>query len=284
MIQLYLHLAALFSVFAAGSSVTLQTDFEALVAAEKAFALQVETNGIRQAFLDNLDEQSVVFLNNQFVAGRSAYARQPDGPGLLSWRPVYAEISASGEFGFTTGPYEVRRQRTGEPITYGMYTSVWQKTGEGHWKVLIDFGCTGKPYQPELPFQMPQWFGPKSTRAVDTSQANRELMQVETAFARAALERGHRYAYKRVLPVHDSIRLLRDGDFPRVGLAARKIAATLTQKVAYKPLRTVVSQAGDLGYAYGYTGIREKHQAYLHIWRKRKGTWQLAHEVLARAR
>lgn len=265
--------------------ITVQPDYEALVAAERAFARQAKADGIRRAFLDNLDEQSVVFVNQKFVAGRPIYAQQSNGSGLLSWRPAYAEISVSGEFGYTTGPFEFRRQaEDAEPVAFGQYTSVWHKTNAGQWKVLIDFGCEhGKPSQLEIAFQLPDRFGPKQTEALDTAKANRELLSAESAFNRAARQSGLSYAYRLILPLNDSVRILQAGHYPLAGRAARAMEETQTQIADFQALCALTSRAGDLGYTYGFAIFGEKRRGYLRIWRKRKGDWQLAQEVLAAA-
>ena len=286
MIQLYLTLYIATCLFLQANPSTVQPDYVAMVAAEKAFAQQAKTDGIRQAFLNNLDEQSVVFLNHKFVAGRPIYDRQSGNRlALLSWRPVYAEISASGEFGYTTGPYEFRRQSTDdEPAACGQYTSVWHKTPTGRWKVLIDFGCEhAQPDRPETSFPMPDRFGPKNTETIDTSMANRELLQAESTFVRTARQSGLRSAYQLILPPTNSVRILRDGNRPYVGQAARERIETLPQVTEFQTLRAVTSRAGDLGYTYGFAVFNEKRRGYLRIWRKRNNGWQLAQEVLVEA-
>ncbi|GHB75475.1 DUF4440 domain-containing protein [Persicitalea jodogahamensis] len=285
MIQLYQSLFLLAYVFMQSEATTVQADYEALVAAERAFGRQAKSDGIRRAFLDNLDEQSVVFLNQNFVAGQTVYDRQPDGSGLLSWRPAYAEISASGDFGYTTGPYEFSRRATDdEPTVFGQYTSVWHKTETGRWKVLIDFGCNhGKPNQTETPLPAPDQFGTKKTATIDTAITNRELSLADSTFASTARQSGLRAAYQLILPNTDSLRILHAGHRPYKGLAAREKLGTLPQVTQVQTLRAVTSRAGDLGYTYGFVIFNEKRRGYLRIWRKRNNGWQLAQEVFAEA-
>ncbi|WP_420150842.1 hypothetical protein [Spirosoma sp.] len=262
---------------------TVQADYEALVTAERSFAKAGIEKGIRHAFVENLDEQqSVVYIGNEFRPGKATYERLPDGPGKLSWRPNYAEMALSGTFGYTTGPFELRpRTLDDDPVAQGQFTSIWHKNAAGHWKVLIDFGCThNKLTQPAPELNPPTQFATKSITILDTSVANRELMQKEVSFAQIARTQNLRDAYRTVLPASDSIRLLREGYERYEGTAAKRAAETSTQQVDYLPLRTVTSPSGDLGFCYGYATYRQTRQAYLRIWRKRNGQWQLAHEVL----
>ncbi|MPR36834.1 hypothetical protein [Salmonirosea aquatica] len=281
MIQLYQTFFFLSYFILSNHSITVQDDYEALVAAERGFALQAENEGIRRAFLSNLDRHSVVFVNNTFVSGTQVYAQQPDGPGYLSWRPAYAEISASGEFGYTTGPFEFRRsKKDGVPISCGQYTSVWHKTDLGQWKVLIDFGCEhDQPGTPAPTMINPEWFGLKDTVAVDTAQASQELLLTEGTFSRLVRQSGLSHAYRDLLPTSDSVRILRNGSLPLMGKGVNGILESETQTVTYQPIRAVTSRAGDLGYTYGFAVVGEKRMGYLRIWRKRGGAWQLAQEV-----
>ncbi|MVM31142.1 hypothetical protein GO755_13960 [Spirosoma sp. HMF4905] len=261
---------------------TVQADYEQLVAAEQAFARLALEQGIPKAFVENLDEQSVVFLTNRFLPGKSTYQHILDGQGKLTWRPTYAEISASGTMGYTTGPFEFRpHSMNEEPVSYGQFTSVWHKTATGQWKALLDFGCShGKPDRPEATLVLPTQFARKATGIVDTSVVGRELMQTEVAFVQVAHTQSLQAAYQLVLPASDSIRLLREGSLVYSGLAAQNLGKASSQKIDYQPVRVIVSSAGDFGFSYGYATFNQSRQGYIRIWRKRQGAWQLAHEVL----
>jgi len=60
----------------------------------------------------------------------------------LTWTPVGADISASGDLGYTYGTYEFRSKgNDGKPvIDRGKYTSIWKKQRDGSWKVVLDMG------------------------------------------------------------------------------------------------------------------------------------------------
>jgi ketosteroid isomerase-like protein len=65
-----------------------------------------------------------------------------DKKNQLTWTPVGADISASGDLGYTWGTYEFRSQdKDGKPIVaHGKYTSIWKKQKDGSWKVALDMG------------------------------------------------------------------------------------------------------------------------------------------------
>jgi ketosteroid isomerase-like protein len=60
----------------------------------------------------------------------------------LIWTPVGADISSSGDLGYTYGNYEFHaKDKDGRPvIEYGKYTSIWKKQADGSWKVVLDMG------------------------------------------------------------------------------------------------------------------------------------------------
>lgn len=68
----------------------------------------------------------------------------------LTWTPVGADVSASGDLGYTYGTFEFRsKDKDGNPaIAHGKYTSIWKMQADGSWKVVLDMGNTsgeGKP-------------------------------------------------------------------------------------------------------------------------------------------
>ncbi len=60
----------------------------------------------------------------------------------LTWTPVYADMAASGDLGYTYGTYVfTSRDKNGNPIEeHGKYVSIWKKQKDGSWKVVLDMG------------------------------------------------------------------------------------------------------------------------------------------------
>jgi ketosteroid isomerase-like protein len=60
----------------------------------------------------------------------------------LTWAPVGADISASGDLGYTYGTFEFRsKDKDGKPVVeHGKYTSIWKKQKDGSWRVVLDMG------------------------------------------------------------------------------------------------------------------------------------------------
>jgi ketosteroid isomerase-like protein len=60
----------------------------------------------------------------------------------LAWMPVGADVSSTGDLGYTYGTFEFSSTgKDGKPqVEHGKYTSIWKKPGDGSWKVVLDMG------------------------------------------------------------------------------------------------------------------------------------------------
>jgi ketosteroid isomerase-like protein len=116
-------------------------DFEDLVGAEKAFAADAAARGTREAFLAALTDDGLVFAPGPTSGKRVWEARKP-GKARLEWAPAVAEIAASGDLGYTSGPWRYTPEGAEAPSAYGEFFTVWKKQADGKWRVLIDHGVS----------------------------------------------------------------------------------------------------------------------------------------------
>ena len=59
----------------------------------------------------------------------------------LTWAPTSAEVSASGDLGYTIGRWErTWRTKDSTHVSRGSYVTIWRKQGDGSWKVILDIG------------------------------------------------------------------------------------------------------------------------------------------------
>lgn len=70
----------------------------------------------------------------------------------LTWSPIYADVSASGDLAYTFGNYEFTSIGKDGKATLerGKYTTIWKKRKDGKWKVVLDMG-NSNPAPPEPP-------------------------------------------------------------------------------------------------------------------------------------
>lgn len=64
----------------------------------------------------------------------------------LRWQPDFAEVAASGDLAYTTGPARFRgRNAEGKRIERdSRYLTVWRRQKDGSWKVAFDLGTGGQ--------------------------------------------------------------------------------------------------------------------------------------------
>jgi ketosteroid isomerase-like protein len=245
---------------------------ESLVSAERAFARASTERGMRTAFLENLADDAIVFRPGP-VPGRAAYEAAPDGPVYLDWKPMLAEASASGDFGFTTGPWEVRRGgRADTASAWGHYVTLWKRQGSGPWKVALDIGVSHEKPVGET-FVTRSGVGADGTGAWESlRQADSLLGASGTTLRKAISDR-----------LATDARSYRDGAYPVVWMAAvRSALASDARAYRASPLGGAAASSGDLGYTYGSyelapEGDRTAERGYyLRIWRRTPGTgWQV---------
>jgi ketosteroid isomerase-like protein len=105
--------------------------------------------GMFSAFLSYMAEDGVILRDNSFPdkgkkALRERFEGKSDTSFVLSWDPLFENISASGDLGYTYGTHATLEKATGL-ITRGTYITIWQKQSDGNWKFVLDTGTEGLP-------------------------------------------------------------------------------------------------------------------------------------------
>lgn len=126
---------------------------ELLFQLEADFARDAALHG-HDAFLTWFAEDGVELDDGGGIVSKGEMRKQPawaEGTSL-TWTPVKADMSASGDLGYTYGNYVFKhKDKAGKLITdYGKYTSIWKKQKDGLWKVVVDMGNSSPaPKSPE---------------------------------------------------------------------------------------------------------------------------------------
>jgi ketosteroid isomerase-like protein len=65
----------------------------------------------------------------------------------MRWQPISAEISKSGDLGYTVGSYTITRtdEKGDLVVGTGKYLTVWRLQKDGSWKVEFDTGVPDTP-------------------------------------------------------------------------------------------------------------------------------------------
>jgi ketosteroid isomerase-like protein len=264
------------------------TNRRALVQAEHDFAKAAATKGTREAFLEFLADDGIVFHPGP-VNGKKSWQERPARKGLLSWEPVFADVSRAGDLGYTTGPWEFRPNSPDDkPVAFGQYFTIWKKQSDSSWKAVLDRGVSHE--QPsvtaQLRFPKDDADAPPQDESRWSNRDTRLLMKLENEFSAASSSEGTAKAFGSCLA--DDVRLLRENSFPAEGKQAA-LALLLTKQgtLMWKPAMADISQSGDLGYTYGtfeFKGADNKseHGSYVRVWKKDTGgKWRVVIDILS---
>ena len=116
-----------------------------LLSVDREFSDYSVENGKNAAFLKYLYFEGVILRPGYDpIVGKEIieklFERENDAKYTLSWKPLKAEVAASGDLGYTYGIYELK---TDSISSKGTYLSVWKKDDEENWKLVIDSGNEG---------------------------------------------------------------------------------------------------------------------------------------------
>jgi ketosteroid isomerase-like protein len=256
-------------------------ELQAMVNAERAFANLARNENTRKAFLTYLSDEAVVFEQGP-VNGKKRWEERPTDDSKLDWDPEFADVAASGDLGYTTGPWEYRTHRTDKnPDAHGHFVSVWKKNPDGLFQNILDIGVS-HPHDPES--------HPLRTSTIHATSANHRppmdgsIMDIENEFL-ASLQKGGSKAHLQALS--REARLYRTGKIPMtIPTITRPVAEREGSTIRYSPIQGGIASSGDLGYVYGtasWTEANEVHANYARIWKNEDGDhWKIVLEIVSK--
>jgi len=133
---------------------------------------------------------------------------------LLSWQPIYAFISRSGDLGYTTGPWQYKNDiKDAKASAFGNFMTIWKKQANGRWRFVLDLGISnpdpGSPMEPAFsPHALTGEFA-----AVDIAVSRTGLLNEERAFSKASSRLGAAKAF--LLKADVDVRVARRGRLER---------------------------------------------------------------------
>ena len=250
-----------------------------LIEIEGKFYQTGQEKGTRAAFLEYLADDGIMFQPEPGIAKKAWEQRKESGVSLI-WRPIFAAMARSCDFGYTTGPAEWKKSKAEEkPFGHGQFVSVWKKQADGSWKLALDVGTENPPpaTEPGAPLVSVPQNGSASISDLET--ARRTLRGAQKTMGEVAKSD---YTAAVMSGATDDIRLFREGVFPAVGKDAAALMLSANKgKMLLRPIGGDLSSSGDIGYTYGkYSltrGESTENGHYLHIWRTdATGSWKLA--------
>lgn len=193
-----------------------------LLQAEYAFNEEARAS-VRSAFLDYLAEDSLV-LSPGPHPGRALYSATNEDGGQLQWYPADADIAASEDLGFTTGPW-VYLVAQGGAQSNGHFLTIWKRGVNCRWQVALDGGVAHDAPSSAEPKLMPdQLFyakpAPPPQRFIAGDAASHALIDFQAAVREAGFP-----AALRTYGRNGDFRFYTDGR-PPMGVAAACVYLT----------------------------------------------------------
>ncbi|MBL0357934.1 MAG: nuclear transport factor 2 family protein [Chitinophagaceae bacterium] len=118
----------------------------AILDTDRAFSAMSEEKGLRSAFIEFIDSNGVLLRPGTVpLTGGDAMdfiTQSNDSTFTMTWEPRSADISSSGDLGYTYGLYSVQ-PTTGDSVIYGSYVTIWKRQPDGKWKFILQSGNEG---------------------------------------------------------------------------------------------------------------------------------------------
>ena len=123
------------------ANIDVSSTRELLINRDREFSKTSAASGANEAFSTYSSESVRLFRNGHlpFVGkGSIAQALTASQQGVLTWQPTAADVSRSGDLGYTYGVYELRSTDPARKLTgKGNYMRFWKQQG-GIWRVVLD--------------------------------------------------------------------------------------------------------------------------------------------------
>jgi ketosteroid isomerase-like protein len=262
-----------------------------VVETEHAFAQYSIEHGMKEAFLHFAAPDGVLVRRVPVNAIEVWQQTNPAPTGLLTWWPVYADVSGAGDLGWTTGPWEFRDKPTDEkPSGTGHFFTVWRRQPNGTWKFVLDLGIShDAPATAETVLQYPPSLRKNARTAganADAEAARKSLLDAERSLSGDSASNGLTTAL--ITRADETLRLYRNNSFPIVGRdAVGTSLQVMNEFITWKPLKADVAASGDLGYAYGTYEVRAKSSdekpaeqgSYARVWKRKGDAWHVVFQV-----
>jgi ketosteroid isomerase-like protein len=242
-----------------------------VIAAERAFAADGARRGWAAAFRTYAAPEAITLSPDPVDAHEHLAKVEGDGETTLDWRPAYAGIARSGDFGFTTGPFLIR----GRDGVLGHYFTVWQLQSDGQWKWIFDAGTDVVDKAPVA--------ADVDVPVLPVARGGAGSAQAAVAEV-AALEMRHSGARALANLLADDARVNRPFTERGIGRDASAALFVTDGETAFMPLRRAAASAGDMVFSMGEA--RDQHEGaerlryYARIWQHRPEGWRIVFDEI----
>ena len=261
-----------------------------LVETERSFARAAAEKNTQEAFLAFIADDGILFRPNAVNGKRWMQENPMAGSSkrpLLSWQPIFADLSEDEDLGYTTGPWEYKADvNDKEPVAFGNFVTVWKRQPDSSWKFVIDLGISN----PRPKVAAESWqpahraANKKSKPKTDLNVQRATLLAREQELSNDSRKQGFANAFNSY--TGSAVRLYRNDKFPFIGRdAVKQELASGKSAISWTPAFADVSTSGDLGYVYGTYEVSDNAKTisergnYMRIWKREHGNWRVVLDV-----
>jgi ketosteroid isomerase-like protein len=122
-------------------AVNVESARQSLLEAERTLSDASASVGFRTALLTRADESLRLYRQGilPFVGKESVAKAVQVLSEFINWKPLKADVAASGDMGYAYGSYELRAKQSDEkPAEQGYYARVWKRERGGPWRVVFN--------------------------------------------------------------------------------------------------------------------------------------------------
>src|SRR5690606_32047406 len=105
------------------------------IVAADIFDSELSQNKGALAGVTNSFDRNTIFFKPNPEPALEYFRNRPNSPDMVSWRPVFAKIAPSSEWGLTTGPIPWQHEGCGKK--YVEYVSMWTRDRRDRWKMAV---------------------------------------------------------------------------------------------------------------------------------------------------
>jgi ketosteroid isomerase-like protein len=266
---------------------TFASDADDVLATDAAWSAASAERGARASFEEFVADDAIVFRPDPVRAGDWLPTHEQSG-GRQDWTPRAAVVDCSGRWAVTSGRWRYTPV-DGVGGSSGQYVTVWRRSPEGTWRVIVDDGVDdgagGPPSGEATPAIGPAWSAPAEGTCGSGEGAAR-LPEVEQALNDAIARDGLPAALTGVAGT-DALGFRDEAAPARLAAPESSDGAYPAGSVA-RGLYLGASPESDLAYTAGVltppaaaAGAAPDGSSYLRIWRWDGRRWLLAIDVRA---
>lgn len=270
----------LFSISLFAQDPKQKEELQKITQTERAFAQASIDKGTKNAFLEYLSKESIIFDKSMPVNGLE-YWQNLDFKGVITWKPVTVEIAGSSDLAYTVGNYQLHNTTVEEkPNAFGSFVTVWKKQSDNSWKVAIDM---------KVPHDEVVSNNTNITEVYPVFKPY-ELKNQMVLAERMVFMKDHFYwknAKNSLNPFEphltQNIRIYRRNLKPIIGKENAKVflKKTYDKNSVYTGLKAISSKTGDLACVYGVISGGGKSGTYLRIYKQEaKDVWKIVVEMV----